>query len=1174
MARCTTEQTIRLGIMPPLSGLVGIYGSEISMAARIACDEVNARGGVLGRPLELFIEDDGSLPDSAVVAARRLVHEHHCVALVGNLLSNSRIAVAYQVAEPLRVPYLNFSFYEGSILSRYFFHFAALPNQQIDRMIPYMRERFGPRMFFAGHNYEWPRGSIDAAKRALLRAGGEVLGEEYCALGMEDAAMDQLLDQVQSAHPDVLVPYFAGDDQLRLLTRFAQRGLKQRMAVVMGHYDEVMASRLDAEVREGLFSSNTYFMGVDTALNRSYLAQLAQRPGITGIWPRGNGVLTNFGEGTYLCVRAFAQAANQAGSVRAQALIEALRGLRIDSLQGVVRMDPEIQHAQVNTYLSRCRHDGSFEIVESFGAIAPEMPQRYSHLRISRAHRSEEDNRWQARMLEQMSEAVLLVSASDTTILYANSGAERMFGYAREELVGQPKSILYPAQRLNQSLIAALAHKPDWSGEVLNARKDGSPVWCSVSATAFTHPSHGEVWMVVESDISELKRAQHEQQRLHRALRLVSDCNLALAQADCEHAFLQEICRLVVVRAGYSLGWVGLARPDAGAPLSPLAYAQSPALVEQGAPFSWEHILAMGQEPALQAMVTLQHQVYQDLRQVQPAQPWQQAALRQRCQSCMALPLVLHQGAAGVLVLYSGDAHAFHQDEVGLLLELGRNVAQGLELLRTKDQRDQARFASRAKSAFLANMSHEIRTPMNAILGMTHLLRRDGVSARQAERLDRLDIAAEHLLKVINDVLDLSKIESGKLVLEDTDLSLDAVLLNVRSLLQPRAQAKGLSLELESERAYGALRGDPTRLTQALLNYGNNAIKFTHSGAVTLRVCCLQDSAQQLRLRFEVEDSGVGIDAAHLPRLFSAFEQADSRTSREYGGSGLGLAITKNLAQLMGGEVGARSVPGRGSTFWFTAVLAKNNAPGVPAAHPATQQQALEAQLPQRARGRTLLLVEDDPMNRALVQELLGGTGLAVDTASNGAEGLAKAGGGAYDLVMMDMRLPQLDGLEVAARMRALPACRHTPIIAMTAAAFDADRQHCYDAGMSDFLAKPFLPRQLFAMLLQWLPQDTGVPGTGAPASAPMAQDGAAPQEMQPLPGAQLQAVLEQVRALLATGDSGVNAVWAQHDRALRRTLGAQADALRCQIESFEYEQALHGLQALRHNANLPQAGA
>jgi len=366
---------VRLGVMPPLTGLVGMYGREICHAAHIACAEINAQGGVLGQRLEIVIEDDGSMPGTAVGAAERLLDKHGCVAIIGNLLSNSRIAVADTVAGPRRIPYLNFSFYEGSIDNRYFFHFAALPNQQIDKMIPWMAGHFGPKMYFAGANYEWPRGSIDAARRILSGAGGEVVGEEYFEIGTSD--YQGLMERLARSGADVFVPYAAGTDQINLLNAFHASGLKQRMAVVMGHYDEVMVASLAQEVREGLYSSNTYFMSIDTPENRAYLQSLAKLPDVTGIWPQGNGVLTNFGEGTYVCVHAFARAAEQAGSFNAEELVEALARVCVDAPQGQVVMDPKTRHARVNTWLACCQRDGSFKIIRSFGQIPPGIPQRY-----------------------------------------------------------------------------------------------------------------------------------------------------------------------------------------------------------------------------------------------------------------------------------------------------------------------------------------------------------------------------------------------------------------------------------------------------------------------------------------------------------------------------------------------------------------------------------------------------------------------------------------------------------------------------------------------------------------------------------------------------------------------------------------------------------------------------
>jgi PAS domain S-box-containing protein len=544
------ENTVRLGLMPPLTGLVEMYGTEITRAGQIACDEVNENGGVLGRPLELVIEDDGSLPESAVAAAFKLVDRHRCTAIVGNLLSNSRIAVAYRVAEPRRIPYLNFSFYEGSILSHYFFHFAALPNQQIDRMIPYMRSHYSPRMFFAGNNYEWPRGSIDAAKRALEQAGGQILGEEYCPIGASDEDIERLLDQVAESGADVFVPYFAGADQIHLLTRFTERGLKKRMAVVMGHYDEALASRLPPEVREGFYSSNTYFMTLDTPENKKYLARLAAQPGVNGIWPQGNGILTNFGEGAYLCVKAFAKAANQAGSLDPEALIEALETVNVSGPQGTVQMYPATHHARVNTYLSHCEADGSFTIVERFGAIPPVLPERYRHLRISR-QAGVEDIYLQSRMMAQITEAVLLVHATDGAIVYANPGAERMFGYEAGELDGKGFAELFapsgkPAEETAASIGAVLSRKGLWQGETENIARDGRRFWCAASASVFTHPGHGEVWMILNKDITERRRTEWQIRERMKELRAFFHLsNLAERKDFSLGSFYQELAKVL-----------------------------------------------------------------------------------------------------------------------------------------------------------------------------------------------------------------------------------------------------------------------------------------------------------------------------------------------------------------------------------------------------------------------------------------------------------------------------------------------------------------------------------------------------------------------------------------------------------------------------------------------------
>ncbi|HEX5757272.1 MAG TPA: response regulator, partial [Arenimonas sp.] len=408
--------------------------------------------------------------------------------------------------------------------------------------------------------------------------------------------------------------------------------------------------------------------------------------------------------------------------------------------------------------------------------------------------------------------------------------------------------------------------------------------------------------------------------------------------------------------------------------------------------------------------------------------------------------------------------------------ELARHVAERTEELRqardlAEQQRLAAEDATQAKSAFLASMSHEIRTPMNAIIGFAHLGLQLPLGAAAQAYFDKIAGAGRSLLGIVNDILDFSKIEAGRLDLESIPFEFAEVVQRFEDLFEHLARAKGLVLRIAVDsRVPARLVGDPLRLGQVLANLGNNALKFTERGEIALHVSCLDIDRQQVRLRFSLRDSGIGIDAEHLQALFQPFVQADAGTARRFGGTGLGLSISQRLVELMGGEFDVRSEPGGGSDFAFTACFGRADALGAnPGFAVAGSRVPLQEPLPDLS-GARVLLVEDNAINQQVASEMLRQFGMQVEVADSGEQALRLAAGKPFDAVLMDLHMPGMDGMEATRRLRAA-GFRELPVIAMTADALPSTRNACLAAGMNAVLSKPVEPQRLFAELGHWLGQ-------------------------------------------------------------------------------------------------------
>jgi len=714
------------------------------------------------------------------------------------------------------------------------------------------------------------------------------------------------------------------------------------------------------------------------------------------------------------------------------AALPLLRGGQAIGVLTIYLSEPDGLHDRVRKLLAKIAENISFALDvlarEAERGAAIDALQR-SELRFRQVFESSIDG--------------ILMAAPDGRVLSANPAACRMLGFDESELRALGRG--GPLDPADPRLAAALEERSRtgrFAGELAFLRKDGSRMPGEVSSVLYDDSFGQKRSSIIIRDITERVQTEMELRKLSMAVEQSPESIVITDTAGTIEYVNETFLRVTGYTRQEVLGRNPSILQSGGTPVG--TYTEMWSALGRGEPWKGQ---------------------FENRRK--DGSTYTEFAI--------IAPIRQQDGRVTHYLAIKDDIT--ERKRMGEELDTYRHQLEQLVDMRTAElaeARAHAEAANQAKSAFLANMSHEIRTPMNAIIGLTHLMLSAGTTPEQAARLRKIAASGRHLLSLVNDILDLSKIEAGKLVVEAAAFDLLKAVGEAFGSMALRAEEKGLEARLlPAPDLPLAVRGDALRLGQILLNLLSNAVKFTDRGGITLRVGVVHARPEGSLLRFEVTDTGIGLTEEQQAHLFKAFEQADTSTTRKYGGTGLGLAICQRLVQALGGEIGVHSTPGSGSSFWFQLPFAAATLAEVPASPvalsdraPAPPPPGLQGLAPQSVE---ILLVEDDPINQEVALELLRGPGYRVAVAADGAQAVAMAQGQRYHLILMDLQMPVMDGFEATRRLRGTPAHARTPIIAMTANVFVEDQERCLAAGMDDFIAKPVDPERLMATVSRWL---------------------------------------------------------------------------------------------------------